>query len=309
MPGPNHSGYIDPNWPSPNGPHDASIIIYGYVPNIVLCILAIALFTLAAIVHLISAIHYRTWSFLPLTFACVMEVVGYIARTFSSKKDPYNINYFIIAYFFIVTAPVFVTASIYVCLNKIIAWAAFEGYEVDARRWIKPKLILWGFLSFDIGTTILQIAGASLIGVRTSNHEDSTGANNILLAGLIVQSIAFFTFLSVFFILTASLMRDSRFGVGLRGKKPFMLALGSASLLVFLRLLFRVAETADGVYGSLSSNEAYFGPLEFAPMVLAVLLLALWHPGKWVPAPLVSRRRRPSGVNRNAEAVELKSQD
>lgn len=32
-------GYVDPNFPNPNGPDDASIIIYGYTPSLVVGVL------------------------------------------------------------------------------------------------------------------------------------------------------------------------------------------------------------------------------------------------------------------------------
>ena len=35
-----------------------------------------------------------------------MEIVGYVARILSSRRDPYNVIYFVIQYFFIVVAPV-----------------------------------------------------------------------------------------------------------------------------------------------------------------------------------------------------------
>jgi hypothetical protein len=57
-----------------------------------------------------------------------------------------------------------------------------------------------------------------------------------------------------------------------------------ASVLVFLRLLFRLAETAQGVFGYLMEHEAFFGALEFAPVVVAVWILAIWHPGRWLPS-------------------------
>jgi hypothetical protein len=30
----NGDGYIAPNWPNPHGPHDARVIIYGYVSKV-----------------------------------------------------------------------------------------------------------------------------------------------------------------------------------------------------------------------------------------------------------------------------------
>ena len=55
-----------------------------------------------------------------------------------------------------------------------------------------------------------------------------------------------------------------------------------ATALVYLRTCFRLAETAEGVFGNLSTHEVYFGCLEFAPVVIAVGLFNAWHPGRCV---------------------------
>lgn len=81
-----------------------------------------------------------------------------------------------------------------------------------------------------------------------------------------------------------ALARDSNLKYTVRTKDQFILALAIASLLIYLRTLFRLAETAEGLLGSISTNEVFFATLEFAPVVLAVWILAIWHPGRWVPA-------------------------
>ncbi len=124
-----------------------------------------------------------------------------------------------------------------------------------------------------------RITGAALIGTKTSKHEDPTTANNILLAGLAVQSFAFIIFLALYFRFALGLIKSGL----IRKKSQFTRALAAASLLVFLRTIFRLAETSQGVFGYLSSHEAYFGGLECAPMLLAVLILAVWHPGRCLP--------------------------
>jgi hypothetical protein len=43
-----------------------------------------------------------------------------------------------------------------------------------------------------------------------------------------------------------------------------------ASLLFFVRKGFRLVETAQGVFGRLSTHEGFFAGLEFAPVVVAV---------------------------------------
>jgi hypothetical protein len=211
-----------------------------------------------------------------------MEIVGYISRSLSAKKDPYRISFFVIQYFFIITAPVFITASIYICLNKLIIWSKTAGYSERKRIWLKPKLILWGFVTVDIITTIMQVAGAALIGVAESNRRDPTTSNNILLAGLVVQSFGFLVFLILLSTFISSLARDHAVGLKLGGKRQFIVALMIASLLIYLRILFRLAETAQGVFGFLMVHEAFYGALEFAPVIVCVWILAIWHPGRWI---------------------------
>ena len=139
-------------------------------------------------------------------------------------------------------------------------------------------MVLWVFVTADVVTTVIQIVGAAMIGARTSKHRDPTTANNILLTGLAIQLMCFIIFLGLYAKFVVGLVKGGLF----RKKLPFILALATSSLLVFLRTLFRLAETSQGVFGYLSSHEAIFGSLEFAPTVVTVLLLAIWHPGRWV---------------------------
>ena len=273
-------GFIDPSRPNPMGSNDARIIIYGYIPSQVLSLLAIALFAAFFFVHTYQVVHYRFWSFIPVTAACLMEIVGYLNRYLSYHKDPYNKIYFIIAYFFIVVAPVLISASIYVCLTKLIRWASkhdLSGRHQDAI--LKPKALLWFFVSADVITTLIQVTGAGLIGSKTSKQESPKSANDILLAGLAIQTFCFTVFLVLF---TRFIFKSVSYGPYLQRQRAFVIALAASSVLVLLRTIFRLVETAQGVFGFLSSHEAFFGTLEFAPIILAVGILAVWHPARWL---------------------------
>lgn len=212
-----------------------------------------------------------------------MEVMGYIFRSLSSRKDPYHVIYFVIQYFCIVTAPVFISASIYVCLSKLIRWATEQGFDTKSRRWLNPIVILWGFVACDIVATVAQIAGAALIGSAESNQKSPKVPNDILLAGLAFQTFAFTIFLTLLGMFVFTLYRDLDFCSASTQKAPFIFALGSTSLLVFLRTIFRLAETSQGVFGYLSSHEVFFGMLEFTPVVIGVWIMVIWHPGRWLP--------------------------
>ena len=206
-----------------------------------------------------------------------MEVVGYAFRLQSAKINPYKVISFVVQYFCIVVAPVFFSAAIYTIVSIFIKRTKREYAPIP------PKVILWVFIVCDVIATGVQVAGAALIGVAASNDKDPTTPNNILLAGLAFQVFAFFIFC---IILAVTLYRGRR--VVTSSLKQFTIALCTATGLVYLRTCFRLAETAEGLNGNLSSKEVFFGTLEFAPIVVAVFILAWWHPGKWLPRHQVS---------------------
>jgi hypothetical protein len=67
---------------------------------------------------------------------------------------------------------------------------------------------------------------------------------------------------------------------GKQGRTGFLVAFVVATLLVYLRTCFRLAEVAQGVKAYLFTHEDYFACLEFAPIAGAMVLFNLWHPGR-----------------------------
>lgn len=124
----------------------------------------------------------------------------------------------------------------------------------------------------------MQITGAASIGTAESKDQNPTIANHILTAGLAFQVFSFLTFIVLLTILLYRMRKVSETSV-----TPFTMALITATMLVYLRTCFRLAETAQGVQKSLFTHEVYFGCLEFAPIVVAVFIFNAYHPGKWIP--------------------------
>jgi hypothetical protein len=207
----------------------------------------------------------------------------------------------VIQYFFIVCAPVALTAAIYACLYKLARWASSATLSGIGNMWRRPRWILWTFIVADILTTGLQVAGAALIGVAESNQKDPTTANNILLAGLVVQTFSFCGYFVVFGLFLREIGRDRSLRLS-KNFKAFVAALFLASLLILLRTVFRLAETAEGVYGYLMTHEAFFGALEFAPVVIASLVLAAFHPGRLISSEKLAAPG--TTAEKDAEAIQ-----
>lgn len=174
-----------------------------------------------------------------------------------------------VQYFFIVTAPVFLSAAIYLAFGRLVQLLAPSSPP------IRPRALFLTFLAFDIVTTIIQIAGAASIGTAESNGRDPTTANNVLLAGLAIQVASFLVFLGIYVFCIArfqSLPKQEDAAAGLAKKcRQLLFVLLVLAVLVELRTVFRLAETAQGVFGSLSSNEPFFAGLEYVPIILVVI--------------------------------------
>ena len=177
------------------------------------------------------------------------EIVGYTFRILSSKVNPYRVSYFVVQYFFIVVAPVFFAAALYTILSILI--------DRTSRRYapLPPRWILAIFITADVVATVVQIVGAALIGVAESNRRDPTTPNNILLAGLAFQA---FTFL-LFIVLFAAFVGKARHTVREVGGLGFYVGFSVAVVLFYVRVCFRLAETAEGLYSEIATKEVYFG--------------------------------------------------
>ena len=233
--------------------------------------MGIVFFSLAAVAHLSFLFRHRLWWFTPLFVGTLMEVVGYVFRLLSSQDDPYSVPYFVVQYFFIVVAPVTFSAAIYVIVSVMIK---IYGREYAP---LPPRVILVVFIACDVIATIIQIAGAALVGVAYSNRKDPTTYNNNLLGGLAFQVFSFAIFLMILF---STLFKARKSSTTIN--KSFIRAMIIATLAVYLRTGFRLAETADGLKKTLWNHEVFFGCLEFAPILVAVYLFIFWHPGMYL---------------------------
>ena len=280
-----------------------------YTPTLALSVLAIVLYAILFILHVYRTYAHRLWAFSSLLLlTCAFEVVGYGSRLKSSPPpvgDPYLVIPFIIQYFFIVVGPVFLSAGLYTILTSMIyhlsppPQAGATGGEESAtaptttsppskQKTLTPfnlsrRAILLIFITADILATIIQVAGAAMIGAAESNDKSPTTPNNILLAGLAFQVVSFLLYLLLLIVFLSNARKNSTASKwdGPNGMMGFSIAVVIASLFVYVRTVFRMAETAEGIGGYASSHEAFFGALEFAPVVLAVGILAWWHPGRW----------------------------
>lgn len=176
-------------------------------------------------------------------------------------------------------------AGIYFCLSRIVLTFGAENSRIKPLSY--PRI----FIPCDVASLLLQAAGGGLASARSHANESPAVGDNIMVAGLSVQVATLF----IFIILAADFgirtwRRTKQMGKEAldpthaklresRAFKGFLIALAFATLCIFTRSVYRVAELSEGWNGHLIKTQKYFIGLEGAIVGAAVLALNAFHPG------------------------------
>jgi hypothetical protein len=176
--------------------------------------------------------------------------------------------------------PAFLTASIYLCLGRIVV-----VYGQNISRFT-PKFYTFTFVVCDFISLVLQAAGGALAATQDAGDPSRTGVN-IMIAGLAFQvvSLTIFIALSMEFVYRARKARESDLNFdffNLRKRtifRVFPYAIAVATIAIYIRCVFRVAELKDGFGGKLANDQTAFMILEGPMIIIATIALTVCHPG------------------------------
>jgi hypothetical protein len=197
-----------------------------------------------------------------------------------TKKTPFMIQICCLT-----VAPAFLAAGIYLTLSRIVMTFGVENSRIPA-KWY-PRI----FIPCDILALILQSAGGGIASTADDDRDAADLGKNLMIAGLSAQVVTIFIFISLatdFAVRTyrrsrtlgadAFEMRHERLRASL-SFRGFLAALATATILIFARSAYRVAELSDGWNGALMSDEPLFIGLEGVLIAAACLALNAFHPG------------------------------
>jgi hypothetical protein len=192
-------------------------------------------------------------------------------------------------------APALLTAGIYLCLGRVIVAVGSENSR------LKPKMYTYIFVGCDLLSLILQGAGGGMAATARDSKGSRNGVN-IMIAGLVSQVITMSLFLALWCDFVLRTRRAKISGSLTRTQPPlyeqlrstrnftlFQWSLFAATILIFVRCIYRVAELWDGFSGHLANDEVTFMIFEGPMIILAITAITVYHPGRvfgdlWVPA-------------------------
>lgn len=251
--------------------------ISGYVPNLVVAIVALALFGALAVVYWIRFARQGMRYMLPITIGTTCMAVGYGIRI-GSHFSPHSLGIYIGSTLFILLSPCAFLAQNYMLLPRL---AEHLG-AVDC-LFLPPRLIARIFVWSDVITFWIQAGGGGLSASKDANM--SNIGTKIAMVGIILQLISFalFTLLTItFWIKTKSrpLVLEISKGESWRTNWRALYAQLAWSCVGFLiRNGYRVAEYALGWDGVLQSTEVYFYCLDALPLFFAIApWTVIWAP-------------------------------
>ncbi|GJP97234.1 hypothetical protein CBS115989_6515 [Aspergillus niger] len=254
-----------------------------YVPSLPGNIFYLAVFSALLIAQLILGIRYRTWGYLTGLFGgLLLEIIGYAGRI-QMHYNPFKFNPYLEYLICLTIAPALLSASIYICLTRIII---IYGAEISR---LKPKTYTYLFVFCDLVSLILQAAGGAITSTADADQADlaQTGID-IMIAGLASQVVSLVLFMGLCADFAYRVwknpgklngdfrMREVRRSMVWKG---ILGGLSLATVTIFIRSVFRVAELKGGFHSRLANDEVDFMVLEGAMIVLATLALTVLHPG------------------------------
>jgi hypothetical protein len=174
------------------------------------------------------------------------------------------------------TAPLWINAFVYLLIGRLVhhssSLACFTKYKISSWH-ISTSFILLDILAFAI-----QTAGIVMATLPQSSHEKVLRGVHLYMAGISLQLL--FILLFSFVLWKLQQMLKEQAGDKTANKRVWVLY--AVLLLVSVRIVFRLVEYSRGISSDISRQEVYVYVFDSVPMLVALWVFNLFHPGRGV---------------------------
>lgn len=300
---------------------DDDLNLYFYSPSTALAVVFSVLYLLLTLTHgyikFVATRHVplKHKYTIPLSIAAIISTAGWSVRI-ASIHNLSSIPLYAVSASYIVISPIFVCATLYLLLTRLIRASLPE--ENGAQRFfgISPRWLGRVFITSDVFSFLTQCSGSGIASSGNWEGDLKDVGTNVLLVGLALQLATFTAFLGMSgcFVRRVKIVHGGKGGQssglepgvqvvvrGVWGAGAFvqvcivdMSCFGfhvpscGCTLLTLspfprqIRSIYRVVEFALGVDGYPFQHEWCLYVLEGAPMFIALGVLAFCHPVRWM---------------------------
>lgn len=199
---------------------------------------------------------------IPFFIGCALEIVGFICRA----KSATNINKltpFIIQNMFVLVAPTFFAATIYMIFGRILFLLNCQSLMP-----ISPRYGTTFFVMGDVISFLLQGTGGGL----TASSGGRNIGSHIVIIGLFVQVVFFGFFILMEIRFTMCVQKTCPYFWKISRKWWFLnMSLLVSSVLILIRSIVRIIESIQGYDGYIISHEWFLYIFDALPMFFVIV--------------------------------------
>lgn len=296
-------------------PPEACNAQWAYSPSFVAAIVFAVLFTKLTIAHLTLAIIHRKRFCWVIIMASAWESAAFILRSLGAHNQQSG-TFSLGSQLLFLLAPLWINAFVYMTAGRLI-----YTFHPDKQIWgFKAVSLGKWFVWLDIFSFIVQGAGGSMLNPGNDAKTMDAG-KKIYMGGVGIQELFILLFSALIVKFHVDALRLERQGLlpvrSGHARKHHMWKWSTYSLyavlvLITMRIIFRLVEFSGGVdraHNKLPYEEGYALGLDAVPMVLAILILAVVHPGLVLQgegSEFPSRKERKA--EKKARKAEVKEQ-
>ncbi|KAK3675355.1 hypothetical protein LTR78_004865 [Recurvomyces mirabilis] len=250
---------------------------WGFCPNLPAAYLFAILFGLTLIAHIVQMIWQRKWYCWVVCLSAAMQVATYVLRILSIKS-PANEGYYSEWFVLILVAPVFANAFVYMAMGRMVYNFTIKGSVYGIRAWHFGLI----FVCLDVLALFVQIGGAAIASSTQTDTKTIMLGLHVYMGGIGFQQLCIFAFLGLSARLHMQL-RSQPVSPQRRTAFRLLYVMYAVVGLITLRIIFRLIEYSRGLQSTIPLHEAYQYTLDSLPMLIALVLLNIAHPGTLMP--------------------------
>ncbi|KUJ10795.1 putative RTA1 domain protein [Mollisia scopiformis] len=247
--------------------------IWLYNPSLALSILFTVLYTIPTTIQLYqTTVKYKAHYFLVVSIGCCLELGGYVARCVSihhpSEIPPYATQSSLI-----IIAPIFFAAGNYLLITRLCPPSLPRIFRIPIRNLTRI------FVSCDVVLFLIQASGSGIAASGNWEGRITMVGKDVLIVGLASQLVTFVFFVGI--VVRVHSLAKGKEGEGGMGWKRVLWAVYGSSGLIIIRSTYRLIEFALGIRGYPFTHDWTFCVFESVPMLGAVGVFCVWHPGAY----------------------------
>ncbi|KAG0647404.1 putative lipid transporter atnI [Hyphodiscus hymeniophilus] len=264
---------------------------WAFCPSLPAAAFMAALFGLTTLFHTYQAIRFRKWYCVVIIMGGSLETLAMISRSLSIQY-PTSEALYAIWFVLVLVSPLWINAFVYMIMGRMV----YNFIPTQKIGRIPARRFGLYFVLLDVLSFIIQVAGAvQAVGNNLSATQLLRGIH-IYMGGVGLQQF----FIIIFMILAIQFHRDLRRQQStsrIASAWRMLYVIYAVLILITARIIFRLVEYSSGFTSTIPNHEAYMYCLDSLPMLTALVMLNIVHPGAVMPgkeSDLPSRKERKS---------------